>query len=84
MSTATQVIEAQSVWSTSRSSGSIAAFGGGFNGTFVQQGTDADGNVYSGNFNGAFFGPTGSEIGYTFRLTGANGVAVGAVVGKAQ
>jgi hypothetical protein len=64
--------------------GTIASLGGAFNGTFAHQGTDADGNVYSGAFNGAFFGPTGSEVGYTFRLTGPNGAAVGAVVGKAQ
>lgn len=66
-------------------SGTIAATGGGFNGTLAHSGTDADGNVYNGTFNGAFFGPTGSEMGYTFRLTGnSGGAAVGAVVGKAN
>ncbi|WP_414901517.1 hypothetical protein ACMT1E_00490 [Sphingomonas flavalba] len=65
-----------------KGTGTIAQFGGGFGGTFAHQGTDAGGNVYSGGFNGAFFGPTGSEMGYTYRLTGANGAAVGAVVGK--
>ena len=69
---------------TFKGTGTIASLGGAFGGTFVHQGTDADGNVYSGAFNGAFFGPTGSEVGYTFRLTGSNGAAVGAVVGKAQ
>jgi len=62
--------------------GTIAALGGGFTGTFTHQGTDADGNVYSGGFNGAFFGPQGQEIGYTFSLTGPGGAAAGAVVGK--
>ena len=62
--------------------GTITALGGGFGGNFVHVGTDADGAVYSGGFNGAFFGPTGSEIGYTFRLTSGSGAAVGAVVGK--
>lgn len=65
-------------------SGTIAARGGGFNGTLAHSGADAGGNVYNGTFNGAFFGPTGSEMGYTFRLTGNNGAAVGAVVGKAN
>ena len=64
--------------------GTIAALGGGFSGSFQHQGTDAGGTTYSGGFNGAFFGPTGSEMGYTFRLTGSNGAAVGAVVGKAN
>ncbi|ODU21994.1 MAG: hypothetical protein ABS87_04640 [Sphingomonas sp. SCN 67-18] len=63
--------------------GTIAALGGGFSGNFTQVGTDSDGAVYSGAFNGAFFGPTGSEMGYTFRLTSGSGAAVGAVVGKA-
>jgi hypothetical protein len=65
-------------------SGTIAALGGAFNGNLTQSGTDADGNVYSGNFAGAFFGPQGQEVGYTFRLTGTGGQAVGAVVGKAN
>ena len=65
-------------------SGTIAALGGGFAGSFSHQGTDADGNVYSGGFDGAFFGPQGQEMGYTFSLTGAGGAAVGAVVGKSN
>lgn len=64
--------------------GTIAALGGAFSGSLTQQGTDADGNVYSGNFAGAFFGPQGQEVGYTFRLQGAGGHAAGAVVGKAN
>jgi hypothetical protein len=63
-------------------SGSIAALGGTFGGTFAHQGTDDDGNVYSGSFNGAFFGPQGQEMGYGFSLTGPGGAAAGAVVGK--
>lgn len=62
--------------------GTIAALGGGFTGSFTHQGTDADGNVYTGGFNGAFFGPQGQEVGYTFSLTGPGGAAAGAVVGK--
>ncbi|HEV2569685.1 transferrin-binding protein-like solute binding protein [Sphingomonas sp.] len=65
-------------------SGTIAALGGGFSGTLAHQGTDGDGNVYSGSFAGAFFGPQGQEMGYTFNLTGTGGAAVGAVVGKAN
>jgi hypothetical protein len=65
-------------------SGTIAALGGGFNGSLTHQGTDGDANVYSGNFAGAFFGPQGQEMGYTFSLTGPGGAAAGAVVGKAN
>jgi hypothetical protein len=65
-------------------SGTIAALGGGFAGTFSHQGTDADANVYSGGFTGAFFGPQGQEMGYTFSLTGPGGAAAGAVVGKSN
>ena len=64
--------------------GSIAALGGGFSGTFTHQGTDADGIVYNGGFAGAFFGPQGQEMGYTFSLTGQGAAAAGAVVGKAN
>ena len=64
--------------------GTIAALGGGFDGTFTHRGTDADGNVYSGSFAGAFFGPQGQEMGYSFSLTGNGGAAAGAVVGKAK
>jgi hypothetical protein len=64
--------------------GTIAALGGGFSGTFSHQGTAADGSVYSGSFNGAFFGPQGQEMGYSFSLTAPGGAAAGAVVGKAQ
>lgn len=64
--------------------GSIAALGGGFSGTFTHQGTDADGTVYTGGFAGAFFGPQGQEMGYTFSLTGQGAAAAGAVVGKAN
>ncbi|HYZ48685.1 MAG TPA: hypothetical protein VE567_07310 [Sphingomonas sp.] len=64
-------------------SGTIAALGGGFSGTFVQQGAAGDGKVYSGGFTGAFFGPQGQEVGYTFGLTAAGAAAAGAVVGKA-
>ncbi len=65
-------------------SGTIAALGGGFSGTFTHQGTAGDGTVYSGGFAGAFFGPQGQEMGYTFSLTGQGGAAAGAVVGKAN
>nr|WP_254447690.1 transferrin-binding protein-like solute binding protein [Sphingomonas sp. ID1715] len=65
-------------------SGTIATLGGGFSGTLTHQGTDIDGNIYSGNFAGAFFGPQGQEMGYTFNLTGNGGAAVGAVVGKSN
>jgi hypothetical protein len=75
---------ANKVLGTFNGSGTIAALGGAFNGTLGQQGTDADGNVYSGTFAGAFFGPQGQEVGYTFRLQGTGGQAVGAVVGKAN
>jgi hypothetical protein len=64
--------------------GTIAALGGGFSGTFNQQGTAGDGTVYSGGFAGAFFGPQGQEMGYTFSLTTPGGAAAGAVVGKAN
>ena len=64
--------------------GTIAALGGGFNGTFTQQGVDAFGNSYTGAFAGAFFGPQGQEVGYSFRLSGPGGSAVGAVVGRAN
>lgn len=65
--------------------GTIAATGGGFNGTFQHQGGgDQGGVVYNGGFNGAFFGPQGQEMGYSFRLTSPSGTAVGAVVGKAN
>jgi hypothetical protein len=63
--------------------GTIAALGGAFNGSFAHQGTADDGGVYSGSFAGAFFGPQGQEMGYSFSLTSPNGgVAAGAVVGK--
>lgn len=62
--------------------GTIAQLGGGFSGTLTHQGTDQFGNSYSGAFNGAFFGPQGQEMGYSFRLNGAGGSAVGAVVGR--
>ena len=62
--------------------GTIAALGGGFSGNLTHVGTDAAGNVYSGSFNGAFFGPQGQEVGYSFSLTGPGGVAAGAVVGR--
>jgi hypothetical protein len=68
-------------------SGSIAAMGGGFSGTLTHQGTDAFGNTLNGTFAGAFFGPHGEEMGYTFSLraaAGSTGTAAGAVVGKAQ
>lgn len=64
--------------------GTIAALGGGFSGSFQHQGTADDGAVYTGGFNGAFFGPTGQEVGYTFSLTAPGGAAAGAVVGKAN
>jgi len=67
--------------------GSIAALGGGFSGTFTQVGAGPDGNVFNGSFAGAFFGPQGQEVGYTFSLTdpsGNGGTAAGAVVGKAN
>lgn len=64
--------------------GAIAALGGGFSGTFAQVGAAGDGNVYTGGFKGAFFGPAGQEVGYTFSLTAPGGAATGAVVGKAQ
>lgn len=64
--------------------GTIAALGGGFSGTFTQQGADNFGNTYSGGFDGAFFGPQGQEVGYTFTLSGSGGAAVGAVVGKSN
>ncbi|MFD1610364.1 hypothetical protein ACFSCW_00955 [Sphingomonas tabacisoli] len=67
--------------------GSIAALGGGFAGNFTHVGTDADGNVFNGSFAGAFFGPQGQEVGYTFSLSdpnGRGGTAAGAVVGKAN
>jgi hypothetical protein len=67
--------------------GTIAALGGGFSGTLMHQGTDANGNVLNGSFAGAFFGPQGQEVGYTFSLrdaTGSGGTAAGAVVGKAN
>ena len=64
--------------------GSIAQLGGTFSGTLVHQGADQGGVVYSGGFAGAFFGPQGQEVGYTFRLTSPEGAAVGAVVGKAD
>lgn len=64
-------------------SGTIAALGGGFSGNLAHQGTADDGGVYSGGFAGAFFGPQGQEVGYTFSLTSpGGGVAAGAVVGK--
>lgn len=63
-------------------SGTIAALGGEFNGTFQHQGVAGDGNVYTGGFAGAFFGPQGQEMGYTFSLTSPGGAAAGAVVGK--
>jgi hypothetical protein len=63
--------------------GTIAALGGGFSGNFVHQGTADDGGVYSGSFAGAFFGPQGQEVGYSFSLTSpGGGTAAGAVVGK--
>jgi hypothetical protein len=68
-------------------SGTIAAMGGGFSGTLTHQGTDAFGNTLTGTFAGAFFGPQGQEVGYTFSLhgtPGSSGTAAGAVVGKAQ
>lgn len=67
--------------------GTIAALGGGFSGTLTHQGTDANGNTLNGSFAGAFFGPQGQEVGYTFSLrdpTGSGGTAAGAVVGKAN
>nr|WP_232328880.1 transferrin-binding protein-like solute binding protein [Sphingomonas horti] len=67
--------------------GSIAAMGGGFSGTLAHQGTDAFGNTLNGTFAGAFFGPQGQEMGYTFSLraaAGSSGTAAGAVVGKAR
>jgi hypothetical protein len=65
--------------------GTIAALGGGFSGSFTQSGTDGNGNVYTGGFAGAFFGPHGEEMGYTFQLTSpTGGTAAGAVVGKAN
>ncbi|HEU4970285.1 transferrin-binding protein-like solute binding protein [Sphingomonas sp.] len=67
--------------------GTIAAMGGGFAGTLTHQGTDGNGNTLNGSFAGAFFGPQGQEVGYTFSLrdpTGSGGTAAGAVVGKAQ
>jgi len=64
-------------------SGTIAAMGGAFSGTLAHQGTADDGAVYSGGFAGAFFGPQGQEVGYTFSLTSpSGGAAGGAVVGK--
>jgi hypothetical protein len=66
-------------------SGTIAALGGGFSGALTHSGTDTNGNVFTGTFAGAFFGPQGQEVGYTFRLTSPNGgTAAGAVVGKAN
>jgi hypothetical protein len=68
-------------------SGTIAAMGAGFSGTLTHQGTDAFGNTLNGSFAGAFFGPHGEEMGYTFSLragAGSSGTAAGAVVGKAQ
>jgi hypothetical protein len=63
--------------------GTIAALGGTFNGSFAHQTTDQDGNTYTGSFAGAFFGPQGQEMGYSFSLTSPNGAAAaGAVVGK--
>jgi hypothetical protein len=62
--------------------GTIAALGGGFGGTMAQVGAAGDGHAYSGTFNGAFFGPHGEEMGYTFSLTSPGGVVAGAVVGK--
>jgi hypothetical protein len=64
--------------------GTIVALGGEFGGTLAHQGTDVDGNVYSGSFAGAFFGPQGQEVGYSFSLTGPGGAAAGAVVGKSN
>ncbi|GAO39867.1 hypothetical protein SCH01S_39_01520 [Sphingomonas changbaiensis NBRC 104936] len=67
--------------------GTIAALGGGFSGTLTHQGTDGNGNTLNGTFAGAFFGPQGQEVGYTFSLrdaTGSGGTAAGAVVGKAN
>jgi hypothetical protein len=65
--------------------GTIAALGGGFNGTLAHVGTDANGNAFTGSFAGAFFGPQGQEVGYTFSLANpAGGTAAGAVVGKAN
>jgi hypothetical protein len=64
--------------------GTIATLGGGFSGNFTQVGNAGDGQVYSGGFNGAFFGPQGQEVGYTFSLTAPGGAATGVVVGKAQ
>lgn len=65
--------------------GTIAAMGGGFSGTFAHQGGgDQGGVIYNGGFAGSFFGPQGQEMGYTFRLTSPSGTAVGAVVGKAN
>jgi hypothetical protein len=69
---------------TFNGAGTIATLGGAFGGTFTHQGTDADGKTYSGGFNGAFFGPAGQEVGYTFSLTGQGGAVGGAVVGKAN
>jgi hypothetical protein len=66
-------------------SGTIAALGGGFNGALTHSGTDQNGNTFSGSFAGAFFGPQGQEVGYTFSLTSPGGGTVaGAVVGKAN
>lgn len=48
--------------------GSIAAGTAHFNGTMT--GSD---NVYSGNFQGAFYGPAYQEAGASFALTGENG-----------
>lgn len=65
--------------------GTIAALGGGFEGTLTHIGTDANGNPFSGTFAGAFFGPQGQEVGYTFSLSdAAGGTVAGAVVGKAN
>ncbi|NJC35016.1 hypothetical protein GGR88_002530 [Sphingomonas jejuensis] len=62
--------------------GSIAARGGSFSGSFTHLNGDDRGNLYTGGFDGAFFGPGGEEVGYSFSLTGPGGAAAGAVVGK--
>lgn len=67
--------------------GSITSLGNGFSGTFSQVGAGAYGSTFNGSFAGAFFGPQGQEVGYTFSLTdpsGRGGTAAGAAVGKAN
>lgn len=63
-------------------SGTIAARGGAFSGSFTHLNGDDRGNLYTGGFDGAFFGPAGQEVGYSFSLSGPGGAAAGAVVGK--